>query len=208
MLARWVSVTSGPVWPREAKGWITIISILLPPSRARSRRIRDLFSQIVFRPFFSLILMGAACLSNTACVLPSASGSHYRTFLLTDRELDKVTAAGGATLTLDLFAFAEGFTAATSVQGSIRTAQTSILLVEVTPVAPTVYRAKLVGTTAADLVFASGSASATGDITASCSAQARLEGHAAFFAQTSSMDLTSTSATCTCGAFSLSLPGL
>jgi hypothetical protein len=208
LLARWVSVTSGPVEPKEAKRWATIISILLSPGRARTGRIRDLLSRTRFGPFFSLILISVGCLSNTACVSPMASGARYRAFALTDKELDRATAAGGATLSLDLLAFAEGSTAATLAQGSIRTGRTSILRIDVTPVAPAVYRAKLVGTTDADLVFASGSASATGDVTASCSAQARLEGHAAFFAQTSSIALTPTSAICACGALALSVPGL
>lgn len=106
-------------------------------------------------------------------------------------------------MSLELSAVAEGLTATTSVQGSIHTGKTSILLVEIT----NPYRAKLVGVAAADLVFASGSATATGDTAASCSAQATLDGGAAFFSQTGSMTLTPTSATCTCGAFALSLRG-
>ena len=137
-----------------------------------------------------------------------ASGNHGHAFLLTDGQLDKTTAGAPGNLSLALAAFAEGPTATTSAEGSIRTGQTSILLVEITPQAPSSYRAKLVGVAPADLVFASGSASATGDISANCSAQAKLDGQVAFFSQTTSMAVTPSSATCSCGAFALSIPSL
>lgn len=162
-------------------------------------------------PLVSLLLLSAACIFNTGCASHVAYVGHRSAFLLTDGELDKATAGGSANLSLDLLAFAAGSTATTSTQGSIRTGQTDIMVVE-TPAASSslapVSRAKLLGVVPADLVFASGSATATGDVAASCSAQARIDGPVAFFTQASSMTLTPTTAACACGAFALSVPAL
>lgn len=147
---------------------------------------------------------------NTACVSHVASIGQRRAFLLTDGELDTATAGASANLSLDLLAFAAGSTATTATEGSIRTGQTNIMIIEMPPASSSlapVSRAKLLGVVPADLVFASGSATATGDVAASCSAQARVDGPVAFFAQTSSTSLTPTTATCACGAFALSVPG-
>ena len=150
--------------------------------------------------------MGAACLSSTACVPPLVSNDQKHIFLLTNKQLDDATAGSGE-LNLDLAAFAAGSTVTTSVQGSIRTGQTNILLVEITPATSSASRAKLIGVAEADLIFASGSASATGDIAANCSAQARLDGQVAFFAHTSSMTLTPNSVNCACSAFAVNVSG-
>jgi hypothetical protein len=119
---------------------------------------------------------------------------------LNDKELDSVT-AGGVRIDLELSADAEGPTAVTSTQGSIRTTRTTVLLLAMDPSAPEPARARLLGVSAAELAFAAGKADAAGTIDVQCSAAPTGVGDAMYVAQ--SRTVTAISATCSCSAFGI-----
>jgi hypothetical protein len=101
---------------------------------------------------------------------------------LNDSELDSVT-AGGVKVDLELSASAEGSTAVTSTQGSITAAHTTVLQIAVDPSAPAPARARLLGVSAADVLFAIGKANAAGTSDVQCSAAANAVGDAAYVMQ-------------------------
>jgi hypothetical protein len=117
-------------------------------------------------------------------------------------ELDHVT-AGGVKVDLELSASAEGPAAVTSTQGSITTARATVLKIAVDPSAPAPARARLLGASAAELLFAMGKANAAGSSDVQCSAAANAVGDAAYMMQ--SRIATAISAVCSCSAFAVGI---
>jgi hypothetical protein len=121
---------------------------------------------------------------------------------LSDAQLDSVT-AGTASMHIELFAAAEGPAAVTSTQGSIATAQSNVLRIAVDPSAPEPARARLLGVSTADLIFANGKADAAGASAPQCLATPTAVGDAAYVAQ--SRTATAISATCACAGFAIGI---
>jgi hypothetical protein len=122
--------------------------------------------------------------------------------LLDDRQMDSVT-AGAVRIDLELSAAAEGPSAVTSTQGSITSAQSTVLRIAVDPSAPEPARARLLGLSMAELIFATGKADAAGTNNVACSANLAAVGDAIYIAQ--SRTATAVSATCSCSGFAVGL---
>jgi hypothetical protein len=122
--------------------------------------------------------------------------------LLDDRQMDSVT-AGAVRIDLELSSTAEGPSAVTSTQGSITAARSTVLRIAVDPSAPEPARARLLGVSMAELVFANGKADAAGTSNVACSANPIAVGDAAYVAQ--SRTATAISATCSCSGFAVGL---
>jgi hypothetical protein len=152
--------------------------------------------------FVSVSLASAAGLPGTAASAP---------FVLSDRQMDGVT-AGTATLRLDLSAMAEGSTATTYTAGTVRSADTSILLVQVSPRSHGRPRdIEFKGRVPATVVLAAGQATATGSAGADCSGHIETSGNIAYLAEASLRTRTSASggfpiaANCACAAIAITL---
>jgi hypothetical protein len=153
--------------------------------------------------FYVLFVLLPACLltASPARSLEATKVLHSAK-VLNDRQLDSVT-AGAVSINLDLSASAEGPTAVTSTQGSIRNARTTVLLLGMNLAAPKSAQAQLIGMPTADLVFAIGKAGASGASDAGCSAVLSGVGNALYVAQ--SRTSTPISATCYCSAFAIGI---
>jgi hypothetical protein len=124
---------------------------------------------------------------------------------LSDRQLDRVTAAG-PTLSLDLSASAQGLNAIASTAGTIQSANTTIMQVDLSPGAP----ARLLSTTQATVIIAAGQATASGTDGAQCSANIQTTGTFSFLRVVSETTNLPPSApglpyvvTCACGALAI-----
>jgi hypothetical protein len=153
--------------------------------------------------FRILVIIFPACLFIAGCArsFDVATTVDARRFL-NDRELDSVT-AGGVKVDLELSASAEGPAAVTSTQGSIITARATVLKIAVDPSAPAPARARLLGISTAELLFAMGKANAAGTSDVQCSAVANAAGDAAYTLQ--SRIATAISAVCSCSAFAVGI---
>lgn len=155
-----------------------------------------------------LIYAGSACAA--AASTPSPAPATTGVVVLSDRQLDSLTAA--STVLVDLSAFAQGPTATTSTQGSAHSGQTTILPIAANPRAPAEARWHPTGPPVPAMVFiAAGRAAASGQSSAQCSANVELIGNFAYSQQTSSQtSLPPTAAapmsvTCLCSAVAVSL---
>lgn len=125
---------------------------------------------------------------------------------LSDRQLDRIT-AGGPTLSLDLAAAGQGQNAFASTTGAIRSADTTIVQVDMTPGAP----AHLLSTTPATVIIAAGQATAGGTEGAQCSAGIQTTGNFSFLRVVSENANLPPSAgvpyavTCSCSALAITL---
>jgi hypothetical protein len=135
-------------------------------------------------------------------------GAARASIILSDAQMDALTASG-ITASLDLTATATGPNVSTSTEGSVRTAHTTILSIDIEPStdpsSPGSVRARLVGELPADLLFAAGSAKASGASNAQCTANLNTPSTFAFLTQLSRRSITPTLATCSCAAFGISL---
>ena len=148
-----------------------------------------------------------------AYATPPASAPHAalnHAIELSDLQLDSLTAA--AAVRLNLSAFAQGPTAATVTQGSVRSARTSILPIAADPRAPAAARWHSTGAPVPAAVFlASGRASATGQSGAQCTATVEMIGDFAYskdISERASVPATAAappSVTCLCSAITISL---
>ena len=141
------------------------------------------------------------CLLAVCFQIDSATLTNART-ILTDNELDSVT-AGGAHIDLELSSMATGSAALTSAQGSIASVLSSVLHLEWDESKPETARARLLGVASAELIFANGKAVADGGSNAQCSAVPLVAGDGAYAAQ--SAHTTPISATCSCAGFAVGL---
>lgn len=124
---------------------------------------------------------------------------------LSDRQLDRIT-AGGSTLSLDLSASAQGLNAFASTAGTIQSANTTIMQVDLSPGAP----ARVLSTTQAAVIIAAGQAIASGTDGAQCSANIQTTGTYSFLKVVSETTNLPPSApglpyvvTCACGALAI-----
>jgi hypothetical protein len=119
--------------------------------------------------------------------------------LLTDSEMDRVT-AGGLALHVDLASAARGPAAFAAVAGETHIGRATMLDVVLDPAAPPAARARLTGIEAVEIGLGSGRASATGD-DAHCTASVAALGDIAFLHSLLSAAVTPSSATCLCSVF-------
>ncbi len=128
--------------------------------------------------------------------------------VLSDAKLDALTASG-ITATFSLLATATGPNVSTATEGSVRTARTTVLRIDVEPAADPLaegaVRARLVDEIPADLLFAHGSATASGSSNAQCTATLSTPSTFAYFQQMTARSITPTLATCACAAFGISI---
>lgn len=131
-----------------------------------------------------------------------ASNCARAAVVLNDSALDAVTAGSGH-IDLELSASADGAGATTVTNGIITSAKANLLRVAIDPTAPGFAQVSLIGTSSADLIFATGKASAQGDSNASCTAAATGFGDAFYTSQ--AQILSATLATCSCSGFAVGL---
>lgn len=150
--------------------------------------------------FMSIIgLASTACLSAVAVSAP---------LVLSDRQMDFVT-AGAASLRLDLTAMAEGPPATAFTVGKVRSADTTIPLVRVSPGA--VRYVTLVRTIPVTLFFAAGQATAAGTLNEDCSGGIETTGSFAYLTEASVRTQTPgvagfpTTVNCNCAAFGIAV---
>jgi hypothetical protein len=127
--------------------------------------------------------------------------------LLSDRQLDVVT-AGSATVNLDLTAAAQGETASATTTGSIRSADTTVLLIDLRPTASGVVVPHLLGRIPVGIVLASGDAAASGTTGAQCSATVEPSGDFVFLTEAALKTVASAppiAVNCACAAFGITL---
>ena len=148
----------------------------------------------VLRKSFSRTALIAAALLSSNCARAAV--------VLNDSTLDAVTAGNGH-IDLELSASADGAGATTVTNGVITSAKANILRVAIDPSAPGFAQVSLIGSSAADLIFANGKATAQGDSNASCTATATGFGDA--FYTTQAQVLSATLATCSCSGFAVGL---
>lgn len=170
---------------------LMLISLICLRIRFQKNISRVLF--IVFPAFFLI----------TSCARsPNQTKVVEARILLGDNQMDSVT-AGSLRVDLELSSDAQGPTASMSTQGSIRTAQSTVLRIAVDTSAPEAARARLLGVSTGELVFAMGKADAVGTSNAQCSASPVAVGDAAYVVQ--SRNVLPTSATCSCSAFAIGI---
>ncbi len=154
---------------------------------------------------FELVLLAGAYLGNGNLV--QAAEQIATAVRLDDQQLDSVT-AGAVTLRLDLTAFAQGPTVIASTMGTIRSADSTILLVDLDRASG---QTRLLGTTPAELFFASGQAFASGLDGAQCSANVQTSGDFAYLTEANlrtaipNPAANPTTVACSCAAFGITL---
>lgn len=128
--------------------------------------------------------------------------------VLSDRQLDQVT-AGAASLRVDLAAVAQGSAATALTTGTVRSVETSIQLVRVSPGAAG--GVALIGDVPATLFFANGRAAAAGSGNSDCSGNIETSGNFAYLTEASVRFQTTgstgfpTAVNCDCAAFGITL---
>ena len=151
--------------------------------------------------FPALLILFAACFCTASwAVAPDLTKVVDGRKLLSDEELDTVT-AGGVNVDFDLSAGAGGPNAITSAQGAIRTTRSPVLRIEVDPSAPEAARSKLLGVSTAELVFGFGKADAEGSDNVQCTAAPTVVADVTYLSLVKTMSLLS--ATCSCATFAL-----
>ena len=166
---------------------------------------RDRFGDYFLRAVLITALAGLTCIASEG---PARCAEKAKAGLLelTDQQLDRVSAGGtNLSVNLSLSATAQGPTATTSTQGSLLSAPTTVLLVNIDP-QPGAGQISLQAVQPMDVTFASGQATAAGGTNRGCSASIDVidASNIAFLTQTNSATVTPTSVTCSCAAFMLS----
>jgi hypothetical protein len=154
-------------------------------------------SGLCVRGALLLALLAGACFGFASPAKARARAA--APLVLTDRQLDVITAAAG--MQVDVDAAALGPLASTTTAGSVIGITAPILIIATPPRAP----ARALGTVPAELFLAKGQASAVGAVSAHCSATVTIEGTFAFLQRASATTTTPVSATCLCAAFGIAL---
>jgi len=126
---------------------------------------RDRFGDYFLRAVLITALAGLTCIASEG---PARCAEKAKAGLLelTDQQLDRVSAGGtNLSVNLSLSATAQGPTATTSTQGSLLSAPTTVLLVNIDP-QPGAGQISLQAVQPMDVTFASGQATAAGEPTA------------------------------------------
>jgi len=169
--------------------------------RLRPGRLGDFRRRNLIWP--RLFLLGSIAV---AASLPGAAFADP--LELSDGQLDQVT-AGSASLRVDLAAVAQGSAATALTTGAVRSVDTSIQLVRLSPGAAG--DVALIGDVPATLFFANGSAAAAGSANADCSGNIETSGNFAYLTEASVRFQTPGSTgfpiavNCDCAAFGISL---
>jgi hypothetical protein len=162
---------------------------------------------LVQRTALSVVVYVFASFALTSVCYASKRPQATTPIILASWQLDRITALG-TSVEVEAAAEAQGPTAITSTEGSIRVGQASILRIVYDPRRPAPARAKLLGIASVQLYFAQGRASATGATDPHVSVNIRLSGSFAFAHQVSETTATQGSLTQATAAFAIALvPG-
>jgi hypothetical protein len=132
--------------------------------------------------------------------------------VLSDKQLDQVT-AGAVTLGLDLTAAAQGPSVVAFTQGTVRSAGTTVLQVDLSPDPARGPGARLQAVVPATVFFAAGNAAASGASNPQCAANVETTGDFAFLTEATLNTATPSAAgspmtvNCACAAFAIALGG-
>ncbi len=163
---------------------------------------RNSIGKAVHKGWHGLIFVFGACILTGCTHIPEPSALRV-VRILTDPELDMAT-AGAVGIRLDLAASADGSSAVTTTEGTIKTAHTTVLRIELDPSAPPEAAARLIDVSTADFVYGVGKAQAAGTENVQCSATPMAFGTATITSE--SRTQTSVFAGCSCAAVAIGTP--